>query len=179
MVFTQANAPAAQLRPVEQVYVMTNDASKNEVLAQSGRFAHVLNQGAYGGVTVFGLEASGRLRRIPKSTVLLAATGAGTASLAVNPDAKFLAVVERLATNIDICRILPEGSLSAITITPSQNPGVFSAIFSQGGQLPVTETVPTTATKLKAARDRGVFYPATWNSAEGRRRFGTAEGGWI
>jgi 6-phosphogluconolactonase (cycloisomerase 2 family) len=38
---------------------------------------------------------------------------------------------------------LPNGTLSAITTTADPNPGGFSAIFSQGGQLLVSETGPS------------------------------------
>ncbi len=115
-------------------------------VAQSGRFVYVLNQGAYGAVAVFSLESSGRLRRMPKETVLLATTSAGAASVAASPDGQFLAVLERLTNSIDTFRILPDGSLSPITTTVSKNPGAFSGIFSSNGQLLVAETGPADAT---------------------------------
>ena len=123
----------------------TNGAEPVSV-AQYGRLVYVLNQGGYGAVTVFSVDAGGRLKQIPNSTMLLSATGLGGASIAVSPDGQFLAVIERLSNNIDIFRILSSGSLSAVTTTPDNNPGGFSAIFAQGGQLLVSETGPATVT---------------------------------
>ena len=114
-------------------------------VAQFGSFVYVLNQGGYGGVTVFSIEGHGQLRKVSNSTFLLSNTGAGGASVSVSPNGQFLVVVERLSNNIDTFHILPDGTLSAMTTIPSQNPGAFSAIFSLGGQMLVSETGPATA----------------------------------
>jgi 6-phosphogluconolactonase len=125
-------------------------------VAQGGGFVYVLNQGGFGGVTVFRVDAAGHLKRIPKSTTLLSATGAGAASVAGSPDGRFLAVTERLTNNIDTFRIFPDGTLSPITTTLSKNPGAFSAIFSQAGQLLVSETGPATTTNTSTFSSYGI-----------------------
>ena len=121
------------------------DGAEPVSVAQHGQFVYVLNQGAYGGVTVLHVDAHGHLNQIAYSTTLLSGTGRGASSVSVSPDGQFLAVVERLANNVDVFHILPNGTLSAITTTADKNPGGFSAIFSQGGQLLVSETGPAGA----------------------------------
>lgn len=112
-------------------------------VAQHGHFVYVLNQGGDGGIAVFSVDDRGQLREVPNSTTLLSATSLGGSSIAVSPDGQLLAVVERLSDNIDVFHILPNGTLSAITTTPDSNPGGFSAVFSQGGQLLISETGPS------------------------------------
>src|ERR1700749_544640 len=119
------------------------DGTEPVSVAQHGQFVYVLNQGGYGAIAVFTVDNSGHLTEVPNSTTLLSATSLGGASIAVSPDGQLLAVVERLSDNIDVFHILPNGTLSAITTTPDSNPGGFSAVFSQGGQLLVSETGPS------------------------------------
>jgi 6-phosphogluconolactonase len=119
------------------------DGTEPVSVAQHGQFVYVLNQGGYGGIAVFTVDNSGHLSEVPNSTTLLSATSLGGSSIAVSPDGQLLAVVERLSDNIDVFHILPNGTLSAITTTPDSNPGGFSAVFSQGGQLLVSETGPS------------------------------------
>ena len=119
------------------------DGTEPVSVAQHGHFVYVLNQGGDGGVAIFTVDDNGHLREVPNSTTLLSATGLGGASIGVSGDGQQLAVVERLSDNIDIFHILPNGTLSAITTTPDSNPGGFSAVFSKGGQLLVSETGPS------------------------------------
>ena len=116
------------------------DGSEPVAVAQHGHFVYVLNEAGDGGIAIFSVEDSGHLNQIPNSTTLLSGTGLGGASIAVSPDGQLLAVMERAADNIDIFHILPNGTLSAATRTADANPGGFSAIFSQGDQLLVSET---------------------------------------
>ena len=118
------------------------DGAEPVSVTQFGQFVYVLNQGAYGGITVFSVDRHGRLKQVSKSATLLSGTGVGGASVAVSPNGQFLVVVERLSNSIDTFHILQDGTLSTITTIPSKNPGAFSAIFSQGGQLLVSETGP-------------------------------------
>ncbi len=119
------------------------DGTEPVSVAQHGHFVYVLNQGGDGSIAVFTVDDSGHLREVPNSTTLLSATSLGGSSVAVSPDGQLLAVVERLTDNIDVFHVLPNGTLSAITTTPDPNPGGFSAIFSNGGQLLVSETGPS------------------------------------
>jgi 6-phosphogluconolactonase len=137
----------SSLRIVDDRLVLADqeptDGTEPVSVAQHGHFVYVLNQGGDGGITIFTVDQNGRLREVPNSTTLLSATSLGGSSIAVSPDGQLLAVVERLSDNIDIFHILPNGTLSAITTSPDPNPGGFSAIFSNGGQLLVSETGPT------------------------------------
>jgi 6-phosphogluconolactonase len=119
------------------------DGAEPVSVAQHGHFVYVLNQGGVGGIAVFSVDDDGHLKKVPSSTTLLSATSLGGSSIAVSPDGQLLAVVERLTDNIDIFHILPNGTLSAITTTADPNPGGFSAIFSRGGELLVSETGPS------------------------------------
>ncbi|MGB9418034.1 MAG: beta-propeller fold lactonase family protein [Acidobacteriaceae bacterium] len=119
------------------------DGAEPVSVAQHGQFVYVLNQGGFGGVAVFSVSGNGHLKKVANSTTLLSATGLEGASIAVSPDGRLLAVVERLAGTIDIFHILPNGTLSSITSTADPNPGGFSAIFSQGGELLMSETGPS------------------------------------
>ena len=116
------------------------DGAEPVSVAQHGHFVYVLNQAGFGGIAVFSVDDGGHLKKVPNSTTLLSATGLGGSSIAVSPDGQLLAVVERLTDNIDIFHILPNGTLSAIATTADPNPGGFSAIFSPGGELLVSET---------------------------------------
>jgi 6-phosphogluconolactonase len=109
----------------------------------TGHFFYVLNQRGFGGIAASSVDDDGHLRKVLSSTTLLSATSLGGSSIAVSPDGQLLAVVERLTDNIDIFHILPNGALSAITTTADPNPGGFSAIFSRGGELLVSETGPS------------------------------------
>jgi len=119
------------------------DGAEPVAVAQHGQFVYVLNQGGFGGIAVFSVNSDGHLNKVPNSTTLLSATGLEGSSIAVSPDGQLLAVVERLAGNIDIFHILPNGTLSTITTTTDPNPGGFSAIFSRQGELLVSETGPS------------------------------------
>lgn len=137
----------SSLRIVDDRLVLADqeptDGTEPVSVAQHGHFVYVLNQGGYGAIAVFNVDQNGHLREVPNSTTLLSATSLGGSSIAVSPDGQQLSVVERLPDNIDIFHILPNGTLSAITTSPDPNPGGFSAIFSNGGQLLVSETGPT------------------------------------
>ncbi len=119
------------------------DGAEPVSVAQHGHFVYVLDQGGFGGIAIFSVDDGGHLKKVPNSTTLLPATSLGGSSIAVSPDGQLLAVVERLTDNIDIFHILPNGTLSAITTTADPNPGGFSAIFSRGGELLVSETGPS------------------------------------
>lgn len=111
-------------------------------IAQKGNLVYVLNSGGAGSVVGFSLEHNGRLHRIANSTAFLSANATGGASISISPDGKFVAVVERIANNIDTFGINSDGTLAAPTITPSRGPGAFSAQFAPNGKLIVSETGP-------------------------------------
>ena len=111
-------------------------------VAQFQNHIYVLNQGGAGSVASFRLEANGRLHPIDNATQFLSANATGGASISVSPDGRFVAVVERLANNIDIFPIQANGTPGAAVVNASPAPGAFSAQFAPNGKLIVSETGP-------------------------------------
>jgi 6-phosphogluconolactonase (cycloisomerase 2 family) len=111
-------------------------------VAQYQNVLYVLNQGGAGSVVAFRLEGNGRLRQIENSTQFLSANATGGASISVSPDGRFVAVVERLANNIDIFPIRRDGTPGAAVVNASPGPGAFSGRFAPDGKLIVSETGP-------------------------------------
>ena len=111
-------------------------------VAQYGNRVYVLNQGGAGSVVAFQLLGNGHLRQIDNSTRFLSANATGGASISVSPNGRFLAVVERLANNIDIFPIHADGTPGAAVVNASPGPGAFSARFAPNGKLIVSETGP-------------------------------------
>jgi 6-phosphogluconolactonase len=109
-------------------------------IAQWQNLVYVLNSGGAGSVVGFRLDFAGHLHQIPSSTAFLSANATGGASISISPDGKTLAVVERIANNIDTFQINPDGTLAPIVVNPSPGAGAFSAIFAPDGKLLVSET---------------------------------------
>jgi 6-phosphogluconolactonase len=109
-------------------------------VAQYQNLVYVLNQGGAGSVVGFRLNGGGQLRAINNSTAFLSANAVGGASITISPDGRFVAVIERLANNIDIFPVRADGTLGAAVINPSLGPGAFSARFAPDGKLIVSET---------------------------------------
>ena len=91
-----------------------------------------------------------RLRQIKNSTAFLTGTTTGGASLAFSPDGQFLVVTERIANNIDVFHVQPDGTLSPIVVNSNPAPGTFSVAFAPNGAAIVSETGPAGATNGSA-----------------------------
>ncbi|AEU35208.1 lactonase family protein [Granulicella mallensis] len=124
--------------------------SQPVAVAEHQNLVYVLNSGGAGSVVGFTLDFGGQLKQIKDSTMFLTATVTGGASLAFSPDGKFLVVTERLANNIDIFHVLPNGTLSPIIVNPSPAPGAFSVNFAPEGNAIVSETGAAGATNGSA-----------------------------
>ncbi len=109
-------------------------------VAQYQNLVYVLNQGGAGSVVGFRLNGGGHLRAIDNSTAYLSANAVGGASISITLDGRFVAVIERVANNIDIFPINADGTLGAAVVNPSPGPGAFSARFAPDGKLIVSET---------------------------------------
>lgn len=120
----------------------SSDGSEPVAIAQHGNLVYVLNQGGAGSVVGFFIGQNGKLRPISDSTAFLSANAVGGSSIAISPDGRTVAVVERLTNNIDTFHVNPDGSLAAIVTNPSPAPGAFSAQFAPDGKLVVSETGP-------------------------------------
>jgi 6-phosphogluconolactonase len=119
-------------------------------IAESHGLVYVLNSGGAGSLVGFHLDNGGRLDQIKNSTAFLTATTTGGASLAFSPDGQFLVVTERVANNIDVFHIQPNGTLSPIVVNPNPAPGTFSVAFAPQGVAIVSETGPASATNGSA-----------------------------
>jgi 6-phosphogluconolactonase (cycloisomerase 2 family) len=115
--------------------------SEPNAVAQFGELVYVINAAATSNVVGFRFE-HGHLRQIPNSTRLLSAGSSGASSLAFSPNGKFLVVTERLTNHLDVFAVLGDGTLAALTVTPSAGPGVFAVTFAPNGAAVVSETGP-------------------------------------
>jgi 6-phosphogluconolactonase len=114
-------------------------------IAQWGSTVYVLNSGGAGSVTAFRLSPSGQLQPIANATAFLSANATGGASISVSPNGQTVAVVERIANNIDTFHVNADGTLTAAVVNSSPGAGAFSARFAPDGKLIVSETGPASA----------------------------------
>jgi 6-phosphogluconolactonase len=119
-------------------------------VAESRGLVYVLNSGGAGSLVGFRLDDDGHLKQIKNSTAFLTGTTTGGASLAFSPDGQFLAATERVANNIDVFHIQPDGTLSPIVVNSNPAPGTFSVAFAPEGVAIVSETGPAGATNGSA-----------------------------
>jgi 6-phosphogluconolactonase (cycloisomerase 2 family) len=111
-------------------------------IAEFRGLVYVLNSGGAGSLVGFNLGNGGQLRQIKNSTAFLTGTTTGGASLAFSPDGQFLVATERVANNIDVFHVRPDGTLSPIVVNPNPAPGTFSVAFAPNGAAIVSETGP-------------------------------------
>ncbi len=111
-------------------------------IAEFRGLVYVLNSGGAGSLVGYHLDNSGRLDQIKNSTAFLTGTTTGGASLAFSLDGQFLVVTERVANNIDVFHVQPDGTLSPIVVNPNPAPGTFSVAFAPEGVAIVSETGP-------------------------------------
>jgi len=135
-------------------------------IAENGGLVYVLNSGGAGSLVGFNLDLGGQLKQIKNSTTFLTATTTGGASLAFSPDGKFLVVTERVANNIDVFNVQPDGTLSPIVVNANPAPGTFSVAFAPNGVAIVSETGSATATNGSAissytVNTKGTLTPIT------------------
>jgi 6-phosphogluconolactonase len=109
-------------------------------ITQWGNTVYVLNSGGAGSVVAFHINSLGQLQQIPNSTAFLSANATGGASVSVSPNGQTVAVVERIADNIDTFHVNAGGTLGPLVVNPSPGPGAFSGRFAPDGKLIVSET---------------------------------------
>jgi len=119
-------------------------------VAAHGGLVYVLNSGGAGSLVGFHLDFGGQLKQIKNSTMFLTGTTTGGASLSFSPDGQFLLVTERVANNVDVFRIRPDGTLSPIVVNAAPAPGTFSVAFAPDGAAIVSETGPANGTNASA-----------------------------
>jgi len=126
----------AQLALTDRV---ATEGSEPNSVAQFGSLVYVLNTAGSSSVVGFNFN-NGKLIRIPNSLRYLSGNAVASRSVAFSPDGQFLIVTEKATNNLDVFKVLSDGSLSQATITKSAGPGAFSAGFARNGVAVVSET---------------------------------------
>src|SRR5579863_4009262 len=126
----------AQLELTDRV---ATEGSEPNSVAQFGSLVYVLNTAASSSVVGFNFS-DGKLVRIPNSLRFLSGNAVASGSVAFSPDGQFLIVTEKATNNLDVFKVLSDGSLSQATITKSVGPGAFSAGFTRNDVALVSET---------------------------------------
>jgi 6-phosphogluconolactonase len=126
----------AQLELTDRV---ATEGSEPNSVAQFGSLVYVLNTAGSSSVVGFNFN-NGKLVRIPNSLRFLSGNAVASGSVAFSPDGKFLIVTEKATNNLDVFKVLSDGSLSQATITKSVGPGAFSAGFTRNDVVVVSET---------------------------------------
>ena len=117
--------------------------SQPSAVAVFENLLYVLNMGGNGNVTGFRILPNGRLLPIPGSTRNLSAGNTAPTSLVFSPNGRVLVVAESATNKIDTFRVLPNGTLSAITTTDSEGAVPFAALFTPSGVLIVANASNT------------------------------------
>ena len=126
----------AQLELTDRV---ATEGSEPNSVAQLGSLVYVLNTAGSSSVVGFHFN-HGKLVRIPNSLRFLSGNTAASGSVAFSPDGQLLIVTEKATNNLDVFKVLSDGSLSQATITKSIGPGAFSAVFTRNDVVVVSET---------------------------------------
>lgn len=130
-------------------------------IAQWSNTVYVLNSGGAGTVAAFHLSPGGQLQPIANATAFLSANATGGSSISVSPDGQTVAVVERIANNIDTFHVNANGTLTAAVVNSSLGAGAFSARFAPDDKLIVSETGPAGATDGSAVSSYTVLANGT------------------
>src|ERR1700722_5052189 len=126
----------AQLELTDRV---ATEGSEPNSVAQFGSLVYVLNTAGSSSVVGFKFNG-GKLVRIPNSLRFLSANTVASGSVAFSPDGQLLIVTEKATNNLDVFKVLSDGTLSQATITKSIGPGAFSARFTRNDVVVVSET---------------------------------------
>ena len=123
---------------LDLVDTVPSGGSAPSAVAEHSNLLYVLNSGGNGNVSGFTFSHSGQMIPIPNSTRNLSNTDTGATSLTFSPNGQFLVVTERATNMIDVFHVLPNGTLSPITVNPSVDAVPFAANFTGNGQLLVS-----------------------------------------
>jgi 6-phosphogluconolactonase (cycloisomerase 2 family) len=104
-------------------------------LTETGGLLYVLNAGGNGNVSGFRVTPNGRLIPIHDSTRYLSGSATSPTALVLSPNRQFLVVAESATNNLDVFHLLPNGSLSEISVNPSAAATPFALQFAPNGAL--------------------------------------------
>jgi len=128
---------------LELVDTVSSGGSSPSALAQNGDLLYVLNSGGNGNVSGFRVTPKGQLHPLNKSTSNLSGPATSPTSLVFSPNGQFLVVTENATNNIDVFRVLPNGSLSGVVSNSTPGAQPFAAVFTPNGSLIVAGTSNT------------------------------------
>jgi 6-phosphogluconolactonase len=114
---------------------VSSGGSQPVAIAENQSLVYVLNSGGAGSLVGFRLDFGGQLKQIENSTTFLKSAASGGSSLSFSPNGQFLVVTEKVANNIDVLRVNPDGTLGPIVVNSSPVPGAFAARFAPNGTL--------------------------------------------
>jgi 6-phosphogluconolactonase len=111
-------------------------------VAEYHGMVYVLNAGGSGAIELLKTDQLGRFHKVQDKPVFLSGTNSGASSISVSPNGQWLVAIEKASNSIDVFPIHPDGTLGTIVTNKSKTPGVFSTVFTPGGDLLVSENQP-------------------------------------
>jgi 6-phosphogluconolactonase len=125
------------------IQVISSGGTFPNSVAVSGNLLYVVNAGgAHGAVDIitgFKVDASGKLTALANSTRSLSGPSVLPAQVSFSPDGNWIVVTERNGNNIDVFKVLNDGTTSAPTFTPSPVTDTLGFLFSNNGYLVTTQ----------------------------------------
>jgi 6-phosphogluconolactonase len=125
------------------IQIISSGGTFPNSVAVSGNFLYVLNAGgAHGAVDIitgFKVDAKGKLTALANSTRSLSGPAVLPAQVSFSPNANWIVVTERTGNNIDVFKVLNDGTTSAPTFTPSPVTDTLGFLFSSNGYLVTTQ----------------------------------------
>jgi 6-phosphogluconolactonase len=125
------------------IQIISSGGTFPNSVAVSGDLLYVLNAGgAHGAVDIitgFKVDAKGKLTALANSTRSLSGPAVLPAQVSFSPNANWIVVTERTGNNIDVFKVLNDGTTSAPTFTPSPVTDTLGFLFSSNGYLVTTQ----------------------------------------
>ena len=147
------------------IQVISSGGTFPNSVAVSGNFLYVLNAGgAHGAVdmiTGFTVDAKGKgkgeLTALANSTRLLSGPAVLPAQVSFSPNGNWIVVTERNGNNIDVFKVLHDGTTSLPTFTPSPVTDTLGFLFTGNGFLVTTQAdngaAPGTVSSYQILKD--------------------------
>jgi 6-phosphogluconolactonase len=125
------------------IQIISSGGTFPNSVAIMGDFLYVLNAGgAHGGediITGFKVDAKGKLTALANSTRSLSGPAVLPAQVSFSPNGNWIVVTERNGNNIDVFKVLKDGTTSAPTFTPSPVTDTLGFLFTGNGFLVTTQ----------------------------------------
>jgi 6-phosphogluconolactonase len=156
------------------IQVISSGGTFPNSVAVSGDLLYVLNAGgAHGAVDIitgFKVGAKGELTALANSTRSLSGPAVLPAQVSFSPNGNWIVVTERNGNNIDVFKVLKDGTTSPPTFTPTPITDTFGFLFSSNGFLVTTfgnNAAPPGAVSSYQILPNGTAQPITNTLATG------------